>query len=864
MLRIGTALLILLAAQSSLAASGGTPWWLLSSSTGSGVRVDTAYATNATTTRLVLQGSAVTAMTTAGGTSVVTITDGFIDVGTSNNAAYGSNGVVALASATNSYVTTNSDKVVNLSNTNNSIHVQRVPDNANDAASAGWVRDLIGGGTYYFTTNPCGDCAWMNKGTNISILSTSPLAAAYTNTIAAGYTQNQYVAGGIVTNTLINLENPIAYHAHLALSGALPATHVFAHFETYYFYVGGSTTNLLGDWDSPSFEIGADIATPIQRDVPIVTPMITNNIGVVGFLKIDSIAGPAAAIQIVSGGEFASYMSLKAATPSTGGTSTPFNGGTITGNTIISNAAPELRLATGLQWSRLVQSNDNSSTWYRRQYSEVTNVSGYTAPSNSVLAYFFEQTNSTDPVITDRSTLSGQNGFVKLGTASQPTRESITNLPTQTYCYSFDGGDYITPTNWANFNLSTGWNFSVSCWYKDTSGSGAMVSKWDTSATDTGWMLQRATTVTYWTWRNTSTYMQLNIPSGTDGQWHHVAMVKTAGTSANTVTMYRDGVAQVITTNNNALSGEATSGSTIPARVGARGQDASLTSYYTGRIFLPIVATQAWSAATVTNLYLNTNPTNFLGVMAPGGQTNIVTNSLEYTVASSSQTNTFGDARLPTAIVGANITVNGAGLMLTNSSGLIVGSSGTSSVQTAMAPLGLMVTNASGVNSGCTISNAVFQGNGSGLTNLPEVVGQFDLYGLNGFVANQNYLPGWSVLFSDTDGIVVGGTYAHNRGTYKIAMVWQNDTANAGKTMSGKLSMGTATNAGNMSWNIQNGANWDLSLSSVSPGITISTYPTPFTIDSVGQPFGCLYQKDDNSGGAAGTLFVHGFVLIRQ
>ena len=359
------------------------------------------------------------------------------------------------------------------------------------------------------------------------------------------------------------------------------------------------------------------------------------------------------------------------------------------GGLTASNTYPSLKLSVSpTQYGYFIMSNSALQA-VLNVFNVVTNViPSYTPVTNSILEYFFNTTNSTDPVITDYAATNGHNGFIKPGTGTAPTRESVTNLPQQTYDYSFSGGQYIVATNaddLLNFSGSQAWSFGA--WiYRAGGSAGFIAAKWYTAATR-GWLIHNGDNL-YLSIFGVGGYLQMHANGTTPANsWTFVCWTKTNNAVASGVTLYINGAASATTTDNDALSGDASSPSSVPVRFGVRGEYGSENGYYSGKLGWCAFATCKWDIATVTNIYHNTNPTNFL--WAQGSYlttTNYATNSAECIVWQSRQgpsgttqsSNTWGAAGSVTVINGSVVLgakpagAAGSSLSLyTNSSGAL-------------------------------------------------------------------------------------------------------------------------------------------------------------------------------------------------
>jgi hypothetical protein len=174
----------------------------------------------------------------------------------------------------------------------------------------------------------------------------------------------------------------------------------------------------------------------------------------------------------------------------------------------------------------------------------------------------------------------------------------------------------------------------------------------------------------------------------------------------------------------------------------------------------------------------------------------------------------------------------------------------------------LNVSGAATFNSTLNTGGNVITGNGSGLTNMPEVIPCMVVMGHNGFGIGNNYGGCWVVACSDTDAIVNASFAVHKAGTYRIGMIWTSDTTSYGKTMSGYILCATAVHDTTLSWNVFGGLNWDLAIPQFNAA-QISVYGTSFDVADDTAVY-VYYAKDDNAGGANNYIYVHGFVLIRQ
>ena len=355
-------------------------------------------------------------------------------------------------------------------------------------------------------------------------------------------------------------------------------------------------------------------------------------------------------------------------------TAAAFDGGTIHLNTTLGNANPKLALTNGSQAAFLSLSNGQFLVGYRESF-VVTNTATFTNMTGAVMEYHFEATNATEPVVNDWSaSLGGTNdGWVTVGSATQPTWTSITNSPQQTYCYSFDSGDYMYATNESVFDFSTNTQFTMSFWCKSANyGPGAtLLAKALNTSPYTGWYITQDTSklgilllgtgggvngIQMFTVDNAPVNVWLNIVGVNRAAWLGDLEIWTNGVRAALTVVASNITADVL---NNA-----------PVMLNARGLPGAVGYQGAQSIFLPVVATGAWSAAYITNRYQMTNPTNYLDVIPPG-QTWNTTNTTERTMIK--MVNSLVSGRAPYMLM-ENIPlgpVGDAGTLYTNSSGAL-------------------------------------------------------------------------------------------------------------------------------------------------------------------------------------------------
>jgi hypothetical protein len=163
--------------------------------------------------------------------------------------------------------------------------------------------------------------------------------------------------------------------------------------------------------------------------------------------------------------------------------------------------------------------------------------------------------------------------------------------------------------------------------------------------------------------------------------------------------------------------------------------------------------------------------------------------------------------------------------------------------------------------------NGVITGDGSGITNIAEIVPPSSLYGFNGFVVDQNYGAGWSVAMSDTDAAINSANFIRKAGTYKVVLMWQSgDNQTGPKNLGGKISIAANLTTGTtISWNVQVLAAFDIYIpTATGPTIYMSTNSQAITITADNTFAACQYVKTNDAAGAAGSMYVHGIFFVRQ
>jgi len=100
-----------------------------------------------------------------------------------------------------------------------------------------------------------------------------------------------------------------------------------------------------------------------------------------------------------------------------------------------------------------------------------------------------------------------------------------------THSYSFDGlNDYIDITG-ASGLFNGAQNFTISCWYKNTSGTVSLPIGMGTNASNNGiWINHFTDGVLYFVCRSGSTAGITTVTAPSSGQWIHAAMVKSGTT----------------------------------------------------------------------------------------------------------------------------------------------------------------------------------------------------------------------------------------------------------------------------------------------------------------------------------------------
>jgi hypothetical protein len=177
-------------------------------------------------------------------------------------------------------------------------------------ATAEWVRSLAMSGAEWFYT-ATGTNGYGEKTTNFAVLSLSPPASAFTNSIASPVPSSTYIAGGVGTQLYGAVRSPITFEVWCNRVGGNSSTVIPAHPEIYYVYAG--TTNHLGDYDSGDQNIAASAtAAKYTWTVSFVEPTITSGVYVIGYLKSGTVSGTAAGVNILGGGVYDSHMNIDA------------------------------------------------------------------------------------------------------------------------------------------------------------------------------------------------------------------------------------------------------------------------------------------------------------------------------------------------------------------------------------------------------------------------------------------------------------------------------------------------------------------------------------------------------------------------
>ena len=319
-----------------------------------------------------------------------------------------------------------------------------------------------------------------------------------------------------------------------------------------------------------------------------------------------------------------------------------------TGNLVVSNSSPQIKGMNSSipSWWRQAEET-NKVSFYRKNFEVFTNYPTFVSPTNSIAAYYFENTNTSTIV----NWSSGGTNSAVLDTYA-PTPVNISGMVN---AYKFDGNMtnmYIAGSE--NYPLDAAKPYTLAVWYKgDVSGYGFWIAKFYGSGVQFQYNGNEAQFLM------AGPVWNCTAPAPTDGKWHRYVAVNPALTSSD-LKIYVDGTNKT----------DGTSGGSMPVnvvstlvRIGAR--QTPPTQGAVGQIFLPVIATSVWSSAYILADFQNTNPTNFLSVIPPGGAV-ITTNSNEQTVwksetgkDSTDGTNTFGTSNAKLRLLGLDLLFNG-------------------------------------------------------------------------------------------------------------------------------------------------------------------------------------------------------------
>jgi hypothetical protein len=232
--------------------------------------------------------------------------------------------------------------------------------------------------------------------------------------------------------------------------------------------------------------------------------------------------------------------------------------------------------------------------------------------TNSILEYYSSLWEADDPRFADYSIDGTRLGFVNFGTATTP---SLTFVSNTTWCYEFRSAlnQNITITNAYNsLAFSTSSPFTVSFWYKSLSTWAAnkcLIAYMDTNYK--GWTIYSSDVNTPFRFAliyNNTTHESLDVsPSGGAAKvadWNHFVCVYEGGTNPGCIKMYTNGYNSALLTNYWSLVHDFKTN----LNVGKIGIFATGISPLDGWVANLMIATSAWNAAYVTNVFETTKP----------------------------------------------------------------------------------------------------------------------------------------------------------------------------------------------------------------------------------------------------------------
>jgi len=153
---------------------------------------------------------------------------------------------------------------------------------------------------------------------------------------------------------------------------------------------------------------------------------------------------------------------------------------------------------------------------------------------------------------------------------------------------------------------------------------------------------------------------------------------------------------------------------------------------------------------------------------------------------------------------------------------------------------------------------------GEGSPNIENIIHPDHQNGVLGFVIGihpATNAPVWSVLFSDNNAGVSFGFYVKDGGTFTVRIIHSGGSDNSGKTAGGNIDVSYRTSSETLAKDISAQA-WDLSLGNTWV-LLYSDYGSTITV-SDGDYVSVYWYKDDTAESAAGTMYIHDCILIRN
>jgi len=148
------------------------------------------------------------------------------------------------------------------------------------------------------------------------------------------------------------------------------------------------------------------------------------------------------------------------------------------------------------------------------------------------------------------------------------------------------------------------------------------------------------------------------------------------------------------------------------------------------------------------------------------------------------------------------------------------------------------------------------------VANIDPYIHPSSFFGSSGFIEEDYYGACFRVIFSDVNARIKANFYVTVGGSFKILIIHTGDGANAGKTASGTLGAGDVASGGADGWTDLNTVNADLPLGNAGI-VNYYLHATAITIAN-NTKVGVQWEKDDNAGGAAGSMNVYTIILVRQ